>query len=163
MNYHGLFKNDAAQQIRVALVGVGDFGATLLDQSRNIDKIEINVICDKDEIRMQNAISNSGIKPPPMMVTDITADGLPAFDVLVEATGQPGAAAAVADLAIGNGCSGPRLTCSFDHHIESRQPISCNICHHHRRRLDAAVDDGIFHARFVFIADDIDLDLIDIP
>ena len=80
MNYHGLFKNDGAPQIRVALVGVGDFGATLLDQSRNIDKIEISVICDKDETRMQDAIRNSGIKPPPMMVTDITDDGLPAFD-----------------------------------------------------------------------------------
>ena len=60
MNYHGLFKNDGAPQIRVALVGVGDFGATLLDQSRNIDKIEISVICDKDEMRMQDAIRNSG-------------------------------------------------------------------------------------------------------
>ena len=97
MNYHGLFKNDGAPQIRVALVGVGDFGATLMDQSRNIDKIEINVICDKDETRMKDAISNCVIKPPPMMVTDITADGLPAFDVVVEATGQPRAAAAIAE------------------------------------------------------------------
>ena len=88
MNYHCLFKNDGAPKIRVALVGVGDFGATLMDQSRNIDKIEISVICDKDETRMQDAIRNSGIKPPPMMMMkDITADGLPAFDVVVEATG----------------------------------------------------------------------------
>ena len=104
MNYHGLFKNDGAPQIRVALVGVGDFGATLMDQSRNIDKIEISLICDKDEMRMQDAIRNSDIKPPPMMVTDITADGLPEFDVLVEATGQPEAAATIAEWAIGKGC-----------------------------------------------------------
>ena len=70
---------------------------------------------------------------------------------------------AIFDCPFGNGSSSPRLTCSFDHHIESRQPISCDIFHHHRRWLDAAVADGIFHARFVFIADDIDLDLIDIP
>ena len=38
------------------------------------------------------------------MVTDITADVLPAFDVVVEATGQPGAAAAIAEWAIDNGC-----------------------------------------------------------
>ena len=56
MNYHGLFRNDAAPQIRVALVGVGDFGATLLDQSRNIDRIDITVICDKDEQRMRDAV-----------------------------------------------------------------------------------------------------------
>ena len=49
MNYQGLFDGVAASQIRVALVGVGDFGATLLDQSRNIDRIDITVICDRDE------------------------------------------------------------------------------------------------------------------
>ena len=47
MNYHGLFRNEGLPQIRVALVGVGDFGATLLDQARNIEKIDITVICDK--------------------------------------------------------------------------------------------------------------------
>ena len=40
MNYHGLFRNEGLPQIRVALVGVGDFGATLLDQARNIEKID---------------------------------------------------------------------------------------------------------------------------
>lgn len=104
MNYHGLFKTDSAPQIRVALVGVGDFGATLLDQSQNIDKIDITVICDKDEQRMRDAIRNSGITSPPMTVTDITADGPPDFDVLVEATGQPEAAASIAEWAIGKGC-----------------------------------------------------------
>jgi len=104
MNFHGLFKNDDAPQIRVALVGVGDFGATLLDQSRNIERIDITVICDKDEQRMRDAIRNSGITSPPVMVTDITAEGLPAFDVLVEATGQPEAAATIAEWAISKGC-----------------------------------------------------------
>ncbi|GIS11061.1 MAG: hypothetical protein CM15mP115_02120 [Alphaproteobacteria bacterium] len=88
MNYHGLFRNEGLPQIRVALVGVGDFGATLLDQARNIEKIDITVICDKDEQRMRDAVRDSGMASLPMMVTDITADGLPEFDVLVEATGQ---------------------------------------------------------------------------
>ena len=39
MNYHRLFRSDDARRIRVALVGVGDFGATLLDQAQNIDRI----------------------------------------------------------------------------------------------------------------------------
>ena len=104
MNYHGLFSTDGAPRIRVALVGVGDFGATLLDQARNIDRIDITVICDRDERRTQEAVRDSGMAPPPMMVTDITAEGLPAFDVLVEATGQPEAAAAIAEWAIGEGC-----------------------------------------------------------
>ena len=104
MNYHGLFKNENLPQIRVALVGVGDFGATLLDQARNIEKIDITVICDKDEQRMRDAVRDSGMSSPPMIVTDITADGVPEFDVLVEATGQPEAAATIAEWAIGKGC-----------------------------------------------------------
>ena len=104
MNYQGLFDGVAASQIRVALVGVGDFGATLLDQSQNIDRIDITVICDRDERRMQDAVKRSGLASPPVMVTDITAEGVPDFDVLVEATGQPEAAAAIAEWAIGKGC-----------------------------------------------------------
>ena len=104
MNYHGLFKNEASPQIRVALVGVGDFGATLLDQARNIDRIDITVICDKEEQRMRDALRDCGMAFPPMMVTDITDEGIPEFDVLVEATGQPEAAATIAEWAIGKGC-----------------------------------------------------------
>ena len=104
MNYHGVFRNDNLLPIRVALVGIGDFGATLLDQARNIEKIDITVICDKDEQRMRDAVRDSGMASPPIMVTDITAGGLPGFDVLVEATGQPEAAAAIAEWAISKGC-----------------------------------------------------------
>ena len=104
MNYHGLFRNAAAPQIRVARVGVGDFGATLLDQARNIDRIDITVICDKDQQRMRDAVRDSGLVSLPLMVTDITNVGIPDFDVLVEATGQPEAAAAIAEWAIGKGC-----------------------------------------------------------
>ena len=103
MNYHRLFRSDDARRIRVALVGVGDFGATLLDQAQNIDRIDITVICDKDEKRMKDAIRTCGLMSPPMTVTDITADGLPDFDVLVEATGQTEAAACIAEWAIGKG------------------------------------------------------------
>jgi predicted homoserine dehydrogenase-like protein len=103
MNYHRLFRSDDARRIRVALIGVGDFGATLLDQAQNIDRIDITVICDKDEKRMKDAIRTCGLVSPPMTVTDITADGLPDFDVLVEATGQTEAAASIAEWAISKG------------------------------------------------------------
>ena len=104
MNYHGLFKNENLPQIRVALVGVGDFGATLLDQAQNIDRINITVTCDKDEQRMRDAVRDSGVASMPMMVTDIMDEGIPEFDVLVEATGHPETAAAMAEWAIGKGC-----------------------------------------------------------
>lgn len=81
----------------MALAGVGDFGATLIDQARNIETINITVICDKDERRMQDAVRDGGMASPPIMVTDIIADGLPGFDVLVEVIGQPEAAAAIAE------------------------------------------------------------------
>ena len=85
------------RRIRVALVGVGDFGATLLDQAQNIDRIDITVICDKDEKRMKDAIRTCSLLSPPMTVTDITANGLPDFDLLVEAAGQTEAAASIAE------------------------------------------------------------------
>ena len=97
MNYQGLFATQLARPIRVGLVGVGDFGATLLDQIQKIPKIEITVICDKDQRRMDDAVRNSGLTVPPLMVTDITAETVPEFDVLVEATGQPEPAAALAE------------------------------------------------------------------
>ena len=104
MNYHALFKDKNGKKVRVALVGVGDFGATLIDQSRSIDRISITVICDKDEQRMQDVVRDNCLESPPVMVTDIMTDNVPEFDVLVEATGQPEVAAAVAEWAIGKGC-----------------------------------------------------------
>ena len=60
----------------MALVGVGDFGATLLDQARNIEKIDITVICDKDEQRM-HAVRDSVISPPMMVtISRLTASSL---------------------------------------------------------------------------------------
>ena len=104
MNYHRLFRSDDARRIRVALIGVGDFGATLLDQAQNIDRIDITVICDKDEKRMKDAIRTCGLVSPPMTVTDITADGLPDFDVLMEATSQTGCCS-IAEWAISKGAT----------------------------------------------------------
>jgi predicted homoserine dehydrogenase-like protein len=103
MNYQGLFATQLARPIRVGLVGVGDFGATLLDQIQKIPKIEITVICDKYQRRMDDAVRNSGLTVPPLMVNDITAETVPDFDVLVEATGQPEPAAALAEWAIEKG------------------------------------------------------------
>ncbi len=48
MNYDALLASHAGKVVRVGLVGVGDFGATLLAQSRAMANMEITVACDRD-------------------------------------------------------------------------------------------------------------------
>jgi len=101
MNYQALFSRTGDTVVRVGLVGVGDFGASLLAQSRKIPNLNICAICDRDTERMEAAVAASGTDAGELVLTrDITEDGIPEFDVLVEATGQPEAAAAIAEWAI---------------------------------------------------------------
>jgi len=104
MNYEALFSRAGDKTVRVGLVGVGDFGASLLARSRAIPNLGITVICDRDAGRMAAAVAASGIDHDEIVTTeDITDSGVPEFDVLVEATGHPQAAAAAAEWAIGRG------------------------------------------------------------
>jgi len=103
MNYDALFAAHAGKVVRVGLVGVGDFGATLLAQSRAMPNMEITVACDRDVARMEKAVAGAGLGPDDLFMTDdITKPGVPDFDVLVEATGHPEAAAELAAWAIEN-------------------------------------------------------------
>lgn len=102
MNFEAMFSAHAGKVVRVGLVGVGDFGATLLAQSRNMPNMEIVAACDTDVQRMERAVTGAGLgKDALFMTDDITADDVPEFDVLVEATGHPEAAAEIAEWAIG--------------------------------------------------------------
>lgn len=101
MNYEALFASARDKVVRVGLVGVGDFGATLLARSKSIPNLEVTIICDTDSARMQSAVTACGLTAtPPIMTDNIMASDMPDFDVLVEATGHPGAAAEVAEWAI---------------------------------------------------------------
>lgn len=101
MNFEALFAAHADKVVRVGLVGVGDFGATLLAQSRAMPNMRITVACDKDVARMERAVSAAGMSADDLFMTDdITGADVPDFDVLVEATGHPGAAAEIAEWAI---------------------------------------------------------------
>ncbi|MBO6521202.1 MAG: homoserine dehydrogenase [Rhodospirillales bacterium] len=103
MNFDALFAAHAGKVVRVGLVGVGDFGATLLAQSRNMSNMQIVAACDTDGARMARAVSGAGFSPDDIFMTDdITGGDVPDFDVLVEATGHPEAAAGIAEWAIGN-------------------------------------------------------------
>ncbi|MGJ3258421.1 MAG: homoserine dehydrogenase [Rhodospirillales bacterium] len=104
MNYEALFAAHAGKVVRVGLVGVGDFGATLLAQSRAMPNMEITVACDRDVPRMERAVAGAGLSADNLFMTDdITGADVPGFDVLVEATGHPEAAAKIAAWAIGKG------------------------------------------------------------
>ena len=102
MNYQALFARAGDRDVKVGLVGVGDFGTSLLARSLKIPNLEITVICDQDRSRMEAAASVTGMDAAQVVMTDNIMGGTtPDFDVLVEATGQPEAAAIVAEWAIG--------------------------------------------------------------
>jgi len=101
MNYQALLANAGGRIVRAGLVGVGDFGASLLAQARHIPNLEIALLCDKDRSRMEAAVGVAGADAGRIaMVEDFSEAGNVELDVLVEATGNPAAAAANGELAI---------------------------------------------------------------
>lgn len=108
--------------IAVALVGAGEFGATFAAQARRIPGLDLRLVCDADPGRARRALAGAGYDPertvpcpsrPAVLAAlergrlavvedwQLIAD-LP-LDAVVEATGNPEVAAAVAELAIASG------------------------------------------------------------
>ncbi len=103
---------EANQPLRAALVGAGEFGRTLLTQSRRLPGLSIQVLCDRDPARAVAAAMAAGFGDEEIHRSDasegaetalaagrlvITEDPdaltrLP-IEILVEATGQPEAGA----------------------------------------------------------------------
>lgn len=93
MNYQALFAAAGDRKVRVGLVGAGDFGTSLLAQTRDMANIEICVLCDTDQQQMKKAIVSSNANRDAIVcVTDMALANDVSFDVLVEATGNPAAA-----------------------------------------------------------------------
>lgn len=98
----------AERPLRAALVGAGEFGRTLLAQSRRLAGLTIEVVCDRDPARAVAAAkaagygeaeigrsgSGAGVAAGGVLILDDPAvlPSLP-IDILVEATGQPEAGA----------------------------------------------------------------------
>lgn len=108
--------------VRVALVGAGQFGASLVAQSLTHPALTVPVIADVDPARAVAVLERCGVDPEAIETCDgakavtaavengrvaVVADGSLAVaapvDVLVEATGHPEAAARNAEAAIGAG------------------------------------------------------------
>jgi predicted homoserine dehydrogenase-like protein len=96
MNLHHLLKTRAAagKPVRVALIGAGKFGSMFLSQVPHTPGLEVPVIVDLDRDRAREACRTVGWDDARIGATTFTDDGARAiaggaFDVVVEATGNP--------------------------------------------------------------------------
>ncbi|MEO1016675.1 MAG: hypothetical protein AAFY56_03155 [Pseudomonadota bacterium] len=124
MDFQELFastKNDQAVT-RATLIGVGQFGRTLLAQSGRMPTLELSVLCDLDLERMIKACKAAGLSDDDYCVVDSKDQAMRAFeigktvlsqdsdiaisvpvDIVVEATGNPEAGAINAMSALDQG------------------------------------------------------------
>jgi len=122
LNYEALYEAHAGRTVRAGLVGVGQFGVSLVTQSQAIDLLEVSALCDRDVGRAEAACHRAGLQPGDYVVCEdegtaraalaagkrpIVADpellvGLE-LDVVVEATGSPEWGARTAAMALENG------------------------------------------------------------
>jgi predicted homoserine dehydrogenase-like protein len=96
---------EAGKPVRVGLVGAGKFGSMFLAQVPSIKGLEVTRICDRDLDRAKAACRTVGWDEARIARTQFSARGRDActddrVEVVVEATGDPGAGIAHALLAI---------------------------------------------------------------
>jgi predicted homoserine dehydrogenase-like protein len=116
------FEPRPARRFIVALVGVGEFGATFAAQVRRVPQLGLGLVCDRDRGRALAALAAAGYSPDELADADSRASILAAMetgriavvedftlvadlplDIVVEATGHPETAAALAALALDSG------------------------------------------------------------
>lgn len=121
MNYHALL-SQTHRVVRAALIGAGEFGCTLVAQSRGIDNLDVCVLCDRNLQSARDACSRAGIPEDAVAVCDSPTSARKALeaghrvlvedsalvmdldvDIVVEATGNPEAGAGNAASALANG------------------------------------------------------------
>ena len=120
MNYERLFAGFGDRVVRAGLIGVGQFGASLIAQANAIPLLSLPAICDRDVDQALAACRANGITDVLVCENDAEANRaleagtlvvvpdaallmkLP-LDVIVEATGNPEAAASSGEAAIENG------------------------------------------------------------
>jgi predicted homoserine dehydrogenase-like protein len=110
MNLHALLRqrHAAGKSVRVALIGAGKFGSMFLSQVPHVPGIEVTAIADLDPDRAREACRTVGWDAARIGATIFTEDATTAMtrspiDVVVEATGNPGAGIRHARAAIGAG------------------------------------------------------------
>src|ERR1700759_2023947 len=99
MNLHRLLQRRilaGGPPVRAGLIGAGKFGSMFLSQVPTIRGLEVPVIADLDPDRARLACQKVGwelarIERTAFVASGIEASGHPDVDVVVEATGAPGA------------------------------------------------------------------------
>jgi predicted homoserine dehydrogenase-like protein len=110
MNLQSLLaaRAEAGKPVRIGLIGAGKFGSMFLAQVPSIGGLEVALICDRDIIRAKAACRTVGWDAGRIARTQFAERGSDAcvderVEVVVEATGDPGAGIAHALAAIGAG------------------------------------------------------------
>jgi predicted homoserine dehydrogenase-like protein len=96
---------DAGRPVRVGLIGAGKFGSMFLAQVPSVSGLEVSMICDLDPERAKAACRTVGWDAALIARTQFASKGRDAcvderIDVVIEATGDPGAGIMHALLAI---------------------------------------------------------------
>ncbi|MCG8556880.1 MAG: flagellar biosynthesis protein FlgA [Proteobacteria bacterium] len=98
VNAAELFRDARDEPVRIALVGAGQFGATLAGQAPRLPGVGIAAVCDVDgEKAARLAPEGAAVLTDALEVAGVDAD------VVVEATGHPETAAALAEACIAAG------------------------------------------------------------
>lgn len=104
MNLDVLFRPYEGRVVRVGLAGAGEFGRSLLFRSGRARGFQVVAVADRERGQALAAARNAGIDPADLtIVDDGTALADLPLDVVVEATGEPEAAARIAEAAIAGG------------------------------------------------------------
>ena len=119
MDFETLLGAPDALPVQVGLIGSGEFGVSLVGQARASGRLRVAALCDLDTDRALDACRRAGLSDDAVQVCTGRAESLRAFesgrhvivedaqllvelplDVVVEATGNPQAAASNACAAI---------------------------------------------------------------
>lgn len=122
MNYDAMFGNHAKKTVRAALIGAGQFGASFISQTTRTAMLDVPILCDLDQDLAVRAYRAAGYSAEDIKTADSAAAALVALeaghrvvlgdaeivaelpiDIIVEATGNPEAAAAIGAAAISAG------------------------------------------------------------
>lgn len=122
MQIASLLGRSLDRDVTVGIVGAGEFGRTFISQARRVPGLAARLACDRDVERAVGCFVSNGIAREDVVVCAGRAEALRALesgkhvvvedaatlaglplDIVVEATGDPESAAAVAEKALDNG------------------------------------------------------------
>ena len=104
MNYEALLAGKRRLPLRIGLAGAGEFGRSFLFRSGRARGIEVIAVADREPGRAEAAVAHAGLPSGAVAILGDAAElGTLDLDVVVEATGEPEAAARIADSVLARG------------------------------------------------------------